>query len=114
MTKRITKNLSEPWFTLVLLGLKTVEGRLDKGEFDKGDIVCFENNDIPTHPRKVTVKIKEVVKYNNFQEYLTNEGIHSCLPGITDIDTGIAIYNKYFTIEQQSIYDVIAIRFDLA
>ena len=27
------KNLSEPWFSLIKLGLKTVEGRLNKGDF---------------------------------------------------------------------------------
>ena len=36
-----SKSLSEPWFSLIKLGLKTVEGRLYKGEFSK-----FEINDI--------------------------------------------------------------------
>ena len=30
-----TKNLSEPWFTLIKLGLKKCEGRLNKGDFAK-------------------------------------------------------------------------------
>lgn len=27
------KNLSEPWFSLIKLKIKTVEGRLNKGDF---------------------------------------------------------------------------------
>ena len=29
------KHLSEPWFSLIKLKLKTVEGRLNKGDFSK-------------------------------------------------------------------------------
>ena len=29
----IKKHLSEKWFTILMLGLKTVEGRLNKGDF---------------------------------------------------------------------------------
>ena len=40
--------LSEPWFTLISLGLKTVEGRKNKGRFKEmkvGDIVEWTNDD---------------------------------------------------------------------
>ena len=30
---KYTKHLSEPWFTLIKLGIKTCEGRLNKGDF---------------------------------------------------------------------------------
>ena len=43
------KNLSEPWFSLIKLGIKTCEGRLNKGDFskmNKGDYIVFENNDM--------------------------------------------------------------------
>lgn len=33
MEPKYTKSVSEPWFTLISLGLKTVKGRLNKGEF---------------------------------------------------------------------------------
>ena len=32
---KYNKHLSEPWFSLIKLGLKTCEGRLNKGEFSK-------------------------------------------------------------------------------
>ena len=38
------KNLSEPWFSLIKLRIKKVEGRLNKGTFaelQKGEIIKF-------------------------------------------------------------------------
>ena len=42
------EHLSEPWFTLISLGLKTCEGRLHKHRFKDykiGDIIKWWNND---------------------------------------------------------------------
>ena len=41
-----TKKVSEPWFSLMKLGLKKCEGRLNKGDFSrmkKGDTITFLN-----------------------------------------------------------------------
>jgi ASC-1-like (ASCH) protein len=43
-----TETVSEPWFTLISMGLKSVEGRKNKGRFKEmkvGDIVAWTNND---------------------------------------------------------------------
>ena len=32
---KYTKNISEPWFSLIKLGIKKCEGRLKKGDFDE-------------------------------------------------------------------------------
>ena len=43
------KNISEPWFSLIKLKIKSVEGRLNKGEFSKmkiGDIIEFSNEEL--------------------------------------------------------------------
>jgi ASC-1-like (ASCH) protein len=42
------ENVSEPWFTLISLGLKTVEGRKNKGRFKDmqvGEIIEWTNKD---------------------------------------------------------------------
>lgn len=39
----LRKRVSEPWFTLIGMGLKQVEGRLNKGDFarlETGDVIC--------------------------------------------------------------------------
>lgn len=106
------KNLSEPWFSLIKLKLKKCEGRLNKGDFammKKGDYIIFENNDFGFN-RKIKTKIKSINKYNNFREYLENETLEKCLPGIETLDQGINIYYKYYTIEDEIKYKIIAIK----
>ena len=54
------KHLSEPWFSLIKLNLKTVEGRLNKGDFSKmniGDTIIF-NKDFEYREIKVKYKNK--------------------------------------------------------
>lgn len=106
------KNVSEPWFSLINLGLKKVEGRLGKGDFvkmKKDDIVIWENNDLGFH-REVKTYITSIHKYSSFAEYLENEGLEKTLPGINDLEQGKAVYYKYFTPEQENEFNVLAIR----
>ena len=65
MTK-YKKHLSEPWFSLIKVGQKKCEGRLNKGDFSKmkkDDILQFENNDFG-FARSFTCKITSIRKYN--------------------------------------------------
>jgi ASC-1-like (ASCH) protein len=107
------KNLSEPWFSLIKIGKKTIEGRLNKGDFKelkKNDIIKFINNDFSI-PRSFLVKIKSTKIYNSFNEYLTNEKLHRCLPGIDTIEEGVSIYYKYYKKSDEEQYKIIAIKF---
>lgn len=107
-------NVSEPWFTLILLGLKTVEGRKNKGRFKEmkiGDTIKWTNNDFK--PRSVVTKITKKTYYSTFKEYLISEGLDKCLPGIPDMDTGLSVYFKYFTKEDEREFGVIAIGLEL-
>ncbi len=106
-----TKHLSEPWFSLIKLGLKKCEGRLKKGDFaiiKKGDYIKFENNDFGH--RSFRVKITSIHNYKTFEEYLTNETLEKCLPGIDTIEQGVGIYHKYYTKEDEDKYKIVAIR----
>lgn len=108
------ESVSEPWFTLISMGLKSVEGRKNKGRFKEmkiGDIVLWSNNDFA--PREVLTKITGKAEYNNFKEYLETEGLDKCLPGIEDIDIGLSVYYKYFTKEDEKEFGVVAIRLEL-
>lgn len=54
-------HLSEPWFTLIKLGIKNVEGRLNKGKFKElkeGDIIEWYNDDF-NHRSFLTKVIKK-------------------------------------------------------
>jgi ASC-1-like (ASCH) protein len=109
-----TENVSEPWYTLISLGLKTVEGRKNKGRFKEmkvGDIVKWINNDFM--PRSVLTRITDKVEYSTFREYLETEGLDNCLPGIPSLEHGLSVYFKYFTKEDEAEFGVIAIKLEL-
>jgi ASC-1-like (ASCH) protein len=111
MNPKYSEHLSEPWFSLISLGLKTVEGRLNKGRFQEmqvGDIVEWHNEDFK--PRHILTKIIAKTEYKTFEEYLTKEGIDKCLPGIPSLDHGLSVYYKYFTKEKEKEFGIVAIK----
>ncbi|ARF12536.1 ASCH domain protein [Klosneuvirus KNV1] len=113
-TPKYIQNLSEPWFTLITLGLKTVEGRKNKGVFKEmqvGDIVEWQNKDFKM--RSVKTRITDKAIYKTFEEYLIKEGLQKCLPGIPSIDHGLSVYFKYFTKEEETEFGVVAIRLEV-
>ncbi len=129
------EHLSEPWFTLVLLGLKTVEGRLYKNRFTTykvGDVVKWYNNDFTgnnkqnecigqicenkslknsansEYDRSVFTEITKITMYSTFKEYLECEGLQNCLTGMSDIEHGLNVYYKYYTKEDERTYGIVA------
>ena len=106
------KHLSEPWFSLVKTKLKTVEGRLNKGDFkkiQKNDIIEFFNNDF-SFERRFNVKVTSKKNYNTFEEYLKKETLDKSLPGIDNIENGKSIYYKYYSPKDENQYGIVAIR----
>jgi ASC-1-like (ASCH) protein len=102
------KNLSEPWFSLIKMKNKSVEGRLNKGDFANmkvGDCIVFTNDELGFE-RKFTVEIKKISYYDNFQEYLENETLEKCLPGIDTMDDGLNIYYKYYSKNDEIKYKI--------
>lgn len=113
-SKKYIENVSEPWFSLISLGLKTVEGRKNKGRFKEmnvNDVIEWTNNDFK--PRSVLTKITKKKEYNTFKEYLETEGLNKCLPGIPNIEHGLSVYFKYFTKEDEEQFGVVAIGLEL-
>jgi ASC-1-like (ASCH) protein len=114
MEPKYSEHLSEPWFSLISLGLKTVEGRLNKGRFQEmqvGDIIEFHNEDFLE--RKILTKVTGKTEYKSFTEYLETEGLGNCLPGIPSLAHSLSVYYKYFTKEKEAEFGVVAIRFEL-
>jgi ASC-1-like (ASCH) protein len=107
---KYTEHVSEPWFSLILLGLKTVEGRLNKGRFGdmkEGDIIEWYNDDF--EHRSITTIITQICHYSSFESYLTKEKLKYCLPSISSIKDGVNVYYKYYTPENESKFGIAAI-----
>jgi ASC-1-like (ASCH) protein len=113
MEPKYVENLSEPWFTLIQLGLKTVEGRKNKGKFKEmkvGDIIEWKNEDFKL--RSFLTQITGKAEYPNFKTYLEMEGLEKCLPNMEKygIEHGLSVYYKYYTKEDEKAFGVVAIR----
>ena len=96
-----------PWFDFIKSKKKKIEGRLNKGIFSsllQGDIIKFKNND-----DFIKAKVLNIVKYNTFEEYLTQEGLKRTLPNIQTIDDGKNIYYQFYTPEQEKQYGILVI-----
>lgn len=106
------KHLSEPWFSLIKIGAKKCEGRLNKGDFNlmkKGDYIIFENSDFGFN-RIFHCKITSIHNYDTFEEYLQNETLEKCLPGIDTIEEGVQVYYNYYNQTDEEKYKIKAIR----
>ena len=88
---------AEPYFTLMKNGVKTIEGRLNKGKYakiKKGDEVVVFNND---ETNSFNVVVTGVKKYKSFETMLKTESLEKVLPNIKDVSEGIKIYRKFYS-----------------
>lgn len=77
-------------------GSKTIEGRINNGQFfhkkyRTGDKIRFYYQANPGDD--VTCKITKIATYNTFKDMLEDIGVSKCLPGVTNLDKGVQIYN---------------------
>ena len=106
--QRYEMGLQDVHFNNVVAGLKTVEGRLNKGKFKemkKGD--TLEINGM------YETKILGTVKYRTFREFLEKETLEKSLPGVNSIDAGIAVYRQFYPVEKEREFGVVAIHLAL-
>jgi ASC-1-like (ASCH) protein len=102
----ISINIQEPYYSLILQGKKTVEGRLNKDKFATirvGDILELE-------PEKIKFVIDEKNVYKNFRAMLKKEGIANVVPDKNSIGEAVAVYYKFYTKEQEREFGVVAIK----
>lgn len=108
------ETVSEPWFTLIKLGHKTVEGRLNVGRFKhfkEGDIITWTN--LNFGKRTIETKVVYTKVYKTFKEYLESEELENALPGIDNIAMGLDVYYKYYSKEDERKNGVIAIKLQI-
>ena len=115
------KYVSEPWFTLIKNGIKTVEGRLNKGDFaemKKGDTVIWlksDSSDSSDDKKFVRTRILDIHHYKSFHDYLKAERLKNTLPinSIKTIENGEKIYYQYYSKKDEKKYGVLAIKLKL-
>ena len=93
--QKIKINVQEPYYSFILNGQKTVEGRLDKGKFARinvGDVLIIEKEE-----NKFTVIEKN--SYKTFREMINNEGLKNIIPDKETVDDAVNVYYKFYTKE---------------
>lgn len=100
---------SEPYFSFLKNGQKTIEGRLRKGKYARiqpGDEIEVFNKD---ETDKINVVVKRVTNYPTIRAMLTAEAFIKILPDVTTVDQGIAVYRKFYPPEDEHQFGVVAI-----
>lgn len=104
-------NVQNPWFTHIKQGRKTIEGRLNKGQFAQlkvGQIVMWENAG-----QKVKTKLVRIEKYNTFSDMLVNEGLRHAVPGKETLKDGVDVYRGFYSEAKEAEFGVLAIEVKL-
>ncbi len=102
--KKYNLNVQEPYLSYILKGIKTVEGRLNKGKFKNmkiEDILNISN----TH-----FKIVGIADYISFYDMVRTEGVKNVIPDKDTAEDAAKVYYKFFTKEQEQNFGVRAIR----
>jgi ASC-1-like (ASCH) protein len=107
--KTYRSHRTEPYFTFIKNGQKTIEGRVRKGKYrliKSGDMITVYNKE---ETDSVNVRVKRVSMYPSIKDLLESEGVERVLPDVDNIKQGIEIYRRFYTPEQESIFGMVAI-----
>jgi len=116
MVKLYRKHLSEPWFSLMAVGCKTIEGRLNQGDWhsiEEGDQIDWYNDDFGLKREFKTVIISKKV-YKCFTSYLITEGLNKTLPTIENLEDGLKIYHMYYKPTDEEKYGIVALELKIS
>jgi ASC-1-like (ASCH) protein len=107
----------------IIAGRKTVEGRLNRGKFADykvGDIVKLRRDirDADGVLRDgqldaARVEITAIRQYASFIDMTTAEGFKNVIPSAMSARDAADEYNKYYSIEDQTTYGVLAVEIKL-
>ena len=103
--------VSDPWFTFIQSGIKTIEGRKNSPTWEwikPGSIFLMSCED-----RSFQVKCTKITLWPSVRSYLEGEGLKSTLPGIETIEEGERIYFQWSTKEEVNKYGFKAIHVEL-
>ena len=103
----------------IIAGRKTVEGRLNRGKFAQYQVddVIKLRRDVRSkdgvlqdgEPDKARVKIVAIHHYPDFLSLCQNEGYERVIPSASSVEEAAAVYDKYYSPEEQTQDGVLAI-----
>ena len=111
------KHLSQPWFDLVFNGIKTHEGRINDGFWQKlqvGDEFVFWNES----GGEFLVQVVDREEFSTFENAINKVGLQNILPPCSEQEMSVKdsvkkVYYEYFLPEQEIEHGVVLFRFDV-
>lgn len=97
----------EPWFSLILKGIKPVEGRKNSPKHQQirtGDFIEFSNGS-----QKFLSLVTEVRSYASLEDYLEDVTVQKALPTVSSLEEAIKIYRQWSTPEEIQKYGFLGI-----
>lgn len=108
--KTYKNHRSEPYFTFLKNGKKTIEGRICEGKYAQicagEQIQVFTNDETDS----VIVEIVRVTRYASFLEMLETEDLHKVLPDAKSVEHGAEVYRRFYSVEEEAKFGVVAIK----
>lgn len=108
----------------ILDGKKTIEGRLNRGKFAEycvGDQIWLRRDYRDEYgilhdgePRQALVEVVGIRHYSSFIEMVQAEGYKRVIPYASSPEEAASEFNKYYSIDEQQQYGVLAIEIGLA
>lgn len=100
--------VQEPYYSHIAQGIKTVEGRLNKGTFLKimsGDTITFNG----------ILKVEVVAKtiHSTFRDMIESNGVSNVIPHAETIDQAVKVYRKFYSESMEKASGVCAIHIKL-
>jgi len=107
----------------IIGGRKTIEGRLNRdkfAEYQVGDTVSLRRDVRDEHGQlkdgevgAAEVEIVAIRRYDNFLDMVTAEGYERVIPSAESHGAAAAEYDRYYSLEDQKQYGVLAIEVKL-
>lgn len=96
--------LSEPWYTYVRNGTKTIELRIydqKRRNINIGDKITFTDTD----GNKPFVKVvKGLYLYPNFKDAIVTHGLNNVIPNAKNIKEALSVYHSIPSYKEGAIY----------
>uniref|UniRef100_A0A7N0U077 ASCH domain-containing protein n=1 Tax=Kalanchoe fedtschenkoi TaxID=63787 RepID=A0A7N0U077_KALFE len=98
-------HVQEPFFSYLKDGLKVVEGRCARGDYNRmGPGAYLLLNQC------VMLEVQGVHRYDSFSEMLGSEGLSRVLPGVQTVEEGVQVYRRFYTETEEKSFGVLAIQ----
>lgn len=95
MENMLYLQLQDQYFDAIESGLKTVEGRINSSKFKDLRVgMHIKFTSVSTH-KIILCRIEKINRYANFKDMLVAQGLEQILPGITNIDDAVALYEIF-------------------